>query len=259
MTEFTVKRLSRFPVKGLSAEPLTSVTMSVAEGFPGDRIYGFARHNSGFDPQNPKPIPKDRFVVLLKEAALAGLHTRFDAQSQVLEIRESGKSRKFLMQSGQERSDAALFIHQVLGSADPEPPTFVSSEPHRFTDVSVVSPVMMIAVSVLNIASVKALSQQLNRDVHPARFRANVEIDGLAPFSELEFVGHTLIFGDVRMRILSRTKRCAATEVNPETAERDLRLPYLLNKHLGHTDMGVYAEVTTNGTVFVGQSGRLEI
>jgi uncharacterized protein YcbX len=257
MTTLSISRLNRFPVKGLSAEPITSVALRPAEGIPGDRLFGFARYNSGFDPSDPQPLPKDRFVVLLKEAELASLQTRFSADSQILEVSRNSEFFRFNMRTSQGRKDAAAFLHRELALADPEPPVFVSSEPHRFTDVSVVSPVMMNAISVLNLASVEALSRHLSENVHPARFRANIEIDGLPPFAELDAIGSTLVFGDVELRLLQRTKRCAATEVNPETAERDLKLPYLLRKHLGHTDMGVYVEVVKPGELRLGQSGHL--
>ena len=116
---------------------------------------------------------------------------------------------------------------------------------------------MMSAISVLNLASVEKLGEQLNAEIHPARFRANIEIDGLPPFSELDALGSVLRFGDVELKILSRTKRCAATEVNPVTAERDLKIPYLIRKLMGHTDMGVYVEVAKGGTLSVGQSGEM--
>ncbi|WP_434053366.1 MAG: MOSC domain-containing protein [Roseibium sp.] len=259
MTEFpvTISRLNRFPVKGMSAEPLTSVTLEKGEGIPGDRLYGFARYDSGFDPENPEPLPKERFVVLVKEAALAGLKTRFSPDGQVLEINVKGEAHRFDMTGSDGRSDAARFLHDVLSLGDPEPPVFVSSAPHRFTDVSVVSPQMMNAISVLNLASVNAFGERLGTEVHPGRFRANIEIDGLPPFSELDAVGQVLAFGDVRLRILSRTRRCAATEVNPVTAERDLKVPYLLRKELGHLDMGVYVEVEAGGQIRVGQDGTL--
>lgn len=259
MTEFpvTITRLNRFPVKGMSAEPLGSVTLEKGEGIPGDRLYGFARYDSGFDPKNPEPLPKERFVVLVKEAALAGLKTRFNPDGELLEIDVKGETHRFGMREPEARSEAARFLHDVLKLSDPEPPAFVSSAPHRFTDVSVVSPQMMNAISVLNLASVKALGERLGTEVHPGRFRANIEIDGLPPFFELDSVGQVLKFGDVRLRILSRTRRCAATEVNPVTAERDLKVPYLLRKELGHMDMGVYVEVETGGQIRAGQDGEL--
>ncbi|MEO9649119.1 MAG: MOSC domain-containing protein [Roseobacter sp.] len=257
MADLSIVRLNRYPVKGLSAEPLEAVDLNTGEGIPGDRLFGFARYNSGFDPARPEPLPKERFVVLVKEAALAGLQTRFDADSGNLEIEASGRTHRFYTQNPEGAKSAATFLHRVLSLTDPKPPLFVSSKPHRFTDVSVVSPQMMNAISVVNSASIRDFGTRVRREIHPARFRANVEIDGLPPYAELDAMGATLAFGDVVLRILSRTRRCAATEVNPETAERDLKVPYLLRKEFGHMDMGVYVEVTSSGTLKTGQKGQM--
>ncbi len=257
MSKLTIVRMNRYPIKGLSPEPLSTINLRAGDGIPGDRLFGFARYNSGFDPRDPKPLRKDRFVVLLNEARLAGLQTKFDAQTQLLEIKHGRKTLHFDMSEPNGQLDAASFLNNTLDLRDPEPPVFVSSHPHRFTDVSVVSPKMMNAISVLNLASVDALSRELNVEIHPARFRANIELDGPPPFSELDSVGSTLAFGDVKLIIISRTKRCAATEVNPQTAERDLKIPFLIRKHLGHMDMGVYAEVQEKGTLNVGQHGKI--
>jgi uncharacterized protein YcbX len=245
----------RFPVKGLSAEPVSAVSLNAGEGMPGDRLFGFARYNSGFDPENPRPLPKENFVVLLNEAGLAGLQTSFDSATQTLRIATHDQSRRFDMSDADEKTKAASFLSDVLHLSDPELPRFVSSAPHRFTDVSVISPAMMNAVSVLNLASVRAFEEQIGEAVHPARFRANLVIDGLPAYSELEAVGSLFTIGGVTFRIVSRTKRCAATEVNPQTAERDLKVPYLLRKHLGHMDMGVYVEVVEGGDLRAGEAG----
>ncbi len=257
MNTLSIVRLNRYPIKGLSAEPMQTVKLRAGEGIPGDRLFGFARYNSGFDAQNPQPLPKDRFVVLLNEAALAGVKANFDIETQYLEIKASGKTQSFNMQAPEDRMNAVSFLSSEIDLKDLEPPNFVSSAPHRFTDVSVVSPKMMNAISVLNLASVEKLGEKLNAEVHPARFRANIEMDGLPPFSELDEAGSVFRFGDVELKILSRTKRCAATEVNPETAKRDLKIPYLIRKLMGHTDMGVYVEVVKGGTLRVGQTGEM--
>ncbi len=236
---------------------MRTVTLRAGDGIPGDRLFGFARYNSGFDMQNPMPLPKDRFVVLLNEAALAGIQTDFEIESQALEINANGKIRRFDMRESEDREKAAEFLSSEIDLKDPELPKFVSSTPHRFTDVSVVSSQMMNAISVLNLPSVKKLGEQLNAEIHPARFRANIEIDGLPSFAELDAVGSVLRFGDVELKILSRTKRCAATEVNPKTAERDLKIPYLIRQLMGHMDMGVYVEVVNGGTLAVGQTGEI--
>ncbi|QBF33035.1 MOSC domain-containing protein [Thalassococcus sp. S3] len=245
-----IARLQRFPIKGFSAEALEEVNLTPGEGVPGDRLFGFARHGSGFDPKAPQPLPKDRFVVLLTQAALAGLRTRLDGQTFTIEAPDG--LHRFEMANSADRADAARWIAAYLDLGDPEPPTYVSAAPHRFTDVSVVSPQLMNAISILNLASVRDLEQRLQVPIDPARFRANIELDGLPAWWELENIDAPIRAGDVTLRLIMRTKRCAATEVNPETAERDLKLPYLLRKELGHMDMGVYVEVETGGRLQPG-------
>ena len=56
---------------------------------------------------------------------------------------------------------------------------------------------------------------------------------------------------------LRRTRRCAATEVNPATAERDAKPPKWLLEHYGHADLGIYAEVLEGGRVAVGDALEL--
>ena len=58
--------------------------------------------------------------------------------------------------------------------------------------------------------------------------------------------------GGVPMRIIFRTRRCPATQVNPETALRDIDTPAEIKQHFGHTDLGVYAEVLGDGEVAIG-------
>ena len=239
--------LQRFPIKGFSAEPLESMRLHPGDGVPGDRMFGFARHGSGFDPAHPEPLEKDKFVVLLTQAGLAGLDTAFDADTRVFEVTSARHNVRFDLSEQSGRAGAGQWLADYLDLRDPTPPAFVHAAPHRFTDVSVVSPKMMNAISILNLASVRALEAELGVPVDPARFRANIEIDGLPAWWELENIGAALRLGGVEMTLLQRTRRCAATEVNPTTAERDLKLPYLLRKSFGHMDMGAYAQVTLGG------------
>lgn len=255
--DVTLARIQRFPIKGMSAEPMGEVTLRPGDGIPGDRLYGFARYNSGFDPADPKPLPKDRFVVLLKEAALAGLVSRFDPDTEWLDIEAADGRHRFDMSDPAMRARAEEWLHATLNLSDPMPPRFVSAAPHRFTDVSVDSAQMMNAISVVNLASVRDLSTRIGTELAPGRFRANFEVDLGMPWVELEAVGQTFRFGDVQLRILARTRRCAATEVDPVTAERDVRVPYLLRKEMGHMDMGIYTEVVQGGTLRTGDRGTL--
>ena len=244
-----VESLFRYPVKGLRAQPLDQVKLQAGQGFPCDRVYGFARPGSGFDPEHPRPLPKTKFVVLARDAGLATLDTYFDPGTERLTIRAEGKVHHYDLNEPKDRDAAARVVSRHLGFPEDMTPTLYSALPHRFTDVSVVSPEMMNAVSLINLESVGAFSEKIGKDVDAARFRGNILFSGMEPFSELDWVGRTVTIGAVELKVVQRTKRCPATEVDPASGERDMDVPTLLSTHYGHSDMGVYAEVRRGGVM----------
>lgn len=254
-----IDSLYHYPVKGLSPQPLTTVALQPGEGFPFDRNFGFARANSGFDPGHPQPLPKDRFLMLARDARLAGLDTRFDPVTRHLTIRDGAEEVRYDLSLSADRTAAEAFFATMFGMTPDQSPRFVHAAPHRFTDVAVVSPQMMNAVSLVNLASVRALEEKTGLAIAPLRFRANIYFDGWPPFAEFDRIGQEITLGGVPVRILKRTQRCAATEVNPATATRDIEVPRLLHQHFGHTDMGVYVEVLAAGSLSQGDAVEAKV
>jgi uncharacterized protein YcbX len=97
----------------------------------------------------------------------------------------------------------------------------------------------------------------VGRPLDPTRFRANVFFDGAEPWAEKNWLGRNLRIGEARLKVFAETNRCEATNVNPETAERDTAIPPTLLRTYGHTAVGVYATVATGGEIRPG--GRIEI
>src|SRR5215470_5872952 len=89
-TRATIRAIYRYPVKGLSAEPLTAAALNPGETLAGDRSYAIENGPSGFDPAAPRYLPKQRFLMLMKNERLARLDTRFDDAAQALVIHENG-------------------------------------------------------------------------------------------------------------------------------------------------------------------------
>lgn len=251
-TTGTIRHLLTYPVKGLSAQPLDSVALDAGTGFPLDRAFGLARPGSGFDPANPRPLPKSRFVVLARDAMLALLDTHYDEATGMLRLAKDGTAETFDIATAAGAAAASRFVAQAARLPEDEVPTLAYAGPHRFTDVSVVSPQMMNAISLINLDSVAHFAETIGRDVSPHRFRANILFDGFPALAELEMEGMVGRLGTAEIRILKRTQRCPATQVNLETGARDIDVPALLTEHYGHADMGVYAEVITAGTVAPG-------
>ncbi|HWD56849.1 MAG TPA: MOSC domain-containing protein, partial [Stellaceae bacterium] len=111
-------------------------------------------------------------------------------------------------------------------------------------------------VSLINLASIRDLEEKIGRTVEPIRFRANVYFDGLPAWSEQEWQQQEklLTIGGARFHIVAPITRCAATEVNPATAERDIPMVAELMRHYGHNIMGIYAEVVAPGAIAVGDA-----
>jgi uncharacterized protein len=241
-------------VKGLSAEPLASVDLEPGRGVPGDRVWALARPDTDFDPDRPVPLPKTRFLALVKDAELARLRTSYDPATGVLTIVDGDRPfRATITTAAGARAAADFFARLGVDSlAGGRPRLVAGTDSHRFTDVSVVSAEYMHAVSMINLASVRDLADRVGRDVHPLRFRANIYLDGVPPGAELGWVGRRLRLGGLDTEVLKRTTRCMATAVDPLTAERDLHVPRELARHYGHTDCGIYIAIRSAGTVRTG-------
>src|SRR6266516_80122 len=150
----TIAAIYRYPVKGLSAESLVSTRLAAGQTIAADRLYAIENGPSGFDPAAPAYLPKQRFLMLMRNERLARLQARFDAATHMLAIELEGA--------------------RVASAA--------------------------------------------------------------------------------RVKIVKRIRRCAATEVDPLTAARDLPIPGTLLRAFGNGDCGVYAEVMAGGEIAVGDA-----
>ena len=253
-----VTALYRFPVKGLSGERRAGLTLNRETGLAFDRAYALALGTTAFDPHRPEPLDKGCFLMLRSNAVLATLTTRFEPATGRLTISRDGRMLLEEDLAAEEGRHAVEdFFARLVGPAAKGRPRLVQALGHRFTDGSVISPAFMRAVSLINLASVRALEEKEGGKIHPLRFRANIHVDGLAPWQELDWVGREIAIGSLRLRGLARTPRCAAIDVNPDTAKRDTALPKALKRHFGHVDLGIYLEVLTEGEITTGD--RLEV
>ncbi|WP_043360139.1 MOSC domain-containing protein [Belnapia sp. F-4-1] len=244
-----VEHIYRYPVKGLTAEAMEEVTLREGECLPHDRRFALAQGDAPFDPAAPTWLQKRHFGCLAANARLALLHSAFDPRSGQLLIRPP-EGEPFLGDTRSEAGRAAIaaFLADFMGEEARGVPHFVEALGHNFTDVAAK------CVSIIGLASLAALEQAAGMRLDPLRFRANVYVSGSIPWAEFGLVGQEIQLGGARLRVFKRIIRCPATEVNPETAERDAKPPKVLREHFGHADLGVYAEVIEGGRLAVGDA-----
>ncbi|MFG1299671.1 MOSC domain-containing protein [Xanthobacter sp. V3C-3] len=246
----TVAALYRHPVKGLSPEPLESVTLTAGAFFPGDRLYAVENGPSGFDAAAPEYRQKTAFLMLMRDARLAALSSRWDDATTTLTlVLEGHEVARADLSTPEGRAELEGFLSFYMGEEARGPlKVLAAPEGFRFTDS-----LRSGFLSLLSLASVKDLEARVAAGpVDARRFRMNLHLDGWPAGVELDLAGQRLQVGEAEIAILKRTERCAAVNVNPLTAQRDMNLVKGLMVAYGHTDCGVYAKVVRGGTVRIG-------
>jgi uncharacterized protein len=245
-----IRAIYRYPVKGLSPEPLAGTTLSPGATVAGDRGYAIENGPSGFDPAKPAYLPKQRFLMLMKNERLARLDTRFDHAAHVLVIRDGGvEVVRGDLRTRQGRAAIEGFFATFSADELRGPPKVLAAPGHSFSDVA------RKVVSIINLASVAAIERMTGRPVDPLRFRGNLYVEGWPAWGEFDLLGEELAMGpQARAKVVKRIMRCAATNVEPGTGVRDLDIPAMLLRQLGHADCGVYAEVTAGGAIAPGDA-----
>jgi uncharacterized protein len=239
----------RYPVKGLTPEPLPRAALKVGQTLLSDRRYAIENGPSGFDPASPQWMPKPHFLMLQRDEWLASLRTHFDDESHVLTIRRDGA---IAAQGDLETAEGRAAIEQYFASRHAGeikgPPKILASPGHSFSDVA------RKVVSIINLASLHAIENMVGAPVHPLRFRANLYLEGWPAWHEAGLVDQTLAIGEARVKVVKRITRCAAVNVDPDSGTRDLAIPHALMQRLGHNECGIYAEVIADGSIRVGDA-----
>ena len=237
----------RYPVKGLTPEPLPRAALNPGQTLLADRRYAIENGPSGFDPAEPKWLAKPHFLMLQRDEWLAPLQTHFDDASHVLTVRQNGAvAAQGNLETAEGRAAIEQFFTARYAGEIKGPPKELTSPGHSFSDVP------RKVISIINLASVRAIENMVGPPVHPVRFRANLYVEGWPAWHEFELLDRTLAIRDVRMKVVKRIVRCSAVNVDPDTGERDLAIPQALQRRLGHGDCGIYAEVITGGNIGVG-------
>ncbi|HDR28164.1 MOSC domain-containing protein [Rhodovulum sp.] len=233
----------RHPVKGHGAEMLEAVRLEAGRALPWDREWAVAHEAARTDGTTWAPCAN--FSRGAKAPELMAIMARLDEAAEIVTLSHPARPDLTFFP---DREEAALLDWVApLMPADRAAPARIVRVPGRgMTDTDFPS------VSILGLASLCALSDAVGQPLDPRRFRGNFWIEGLAPWEEFDWIGRRLRLGEAELEVCERIGRCMATSVNPETGKRDADTLGALERHWGHTDLGVYARVVTGGRVALG-------
>lgn len=242
-----IATLYQYPIKGFSPQPVESAPLKRGSAFPGNRLFAVENGPSGFDPADPGFISKSKYAVLAQIPEVARARTVYDVAADRLDAEAPGVAPLSTdLKSATGKTTFADWLTVLLGDAARGPLRVVEGPGWRFLDDP------LGHVSMINLASVRDLATRMGRDLDPLRFRANLYVEGLEPWVELDWAGKELKVGAAPARAFGPIVRCAATNVDPITAVRDADVPAALHQHFGHMYCGVYLHILWQGAVSVG-------
>lgn len=248
-----MQSIRRYPVKGVGGESLASVILT-ASGIALDRALALPTG----------AVPLQRYGTWTTHAAFHTLISKAELARSTARVGSRGVPGQV---DGDPGDDAAYVeiehpergvLHIPLSDDTPQLDRSSGAwEPLADDDVTPVHlgvplwDVEEAHVSIINLASVQALSERFGVELDPARFRANLYLEGLPPWQEFDWLGRHLLMGDAEVAVFAPIERCRATSARPGGAEWDLNLPAALAGHFGHPFCGVYARVVRPGAMSV--------
>jgi uncharacterized protein YcbX len=229
-----VRELVRYPVKSMAGVATQSAFLGW-HGLQGDRRFAFRRlnDNSGFPWLTASRLPE----LLLYQPI--GLEETAEEPAPTHVRTPEGVS---LALGSAELQDS---VSQKFGN----PLELMKLKHGIFDDAS---------VSVINLATIAAISREVGQDLDTRRFRANIVIatDSTDAFSEDSWIGGRLVFGsDETAPVVSLTMRdlrCVMINLDPDTAEADARIMKAAVR-LNQNNAGAYGTVARTGQISVGQ------
>ena len=241
-----VAQIWRHPIKSHGHERIDQVELTEGESLPWDRRWAVAHERSCFDIDRPRWQPCSEFSIGSKSPRLQAIQCFTDPAYRSVTLSHPDKTD--LTINPDDQDDANAFIQWVMpiSNGGRYLPSRLVRGDRAMTDTDYAS------VSLINLASHKAVEEKLDQQLSPLRWRGNLLIDGLEAWVEHAWIGQKLRIGGAELEVRERIQRCNATMSNPETGEKDANTLAALRDGFGHQDCGVYTVVTKSGLVQEG-------
>tara|TARA_Y100000768_G_scaffold354851_1_gene308108 strand:- start:1473 stop:2219 length:747 start_codon:yes stop_codon:yes gene_type:complete len=203
-----INSLYRYPIKSLSPDKKNVLEIYDSGRIRGDRIAAFRIGENVIN--DGKWLKKSNYLSLMHVPELSKIKCKFDSElnsiyfeNEKIEININDKERiEFLVRKYLKNSTISSGISFFISKQ--EEISFHDSEEGY--------------LSLHSIKSVQRVSEVIG-DINPQIFRSNIIVDECEFFQELNYVGKTLLIGQMRFQVIKGITRCNAINCNLETAE----------------------------------------
>lgn len=249
----SIAAIFRYPIKGMTAQPLEDALLRPDSGIEGDRRFALAHARSACDPEMPTHQRKSHFLQLMRNAPLVNLRlSMVDGHTATIAV--DGHVR---LEADLETPEGRAALEDFMLAYIDEDMTYGGVrvvDARDGEDGLILTDQSKPLLSLINKASVSEVEVFAGRPVDAMRFRGNLLIDGIGAWEEASWIGRHLTVGECEFEIVKAIDRCAATEVNPATAERDIKMLSVLKDNFGNIDCGIFARVVKGGRIAPGDA-----
>lgn len=243
-----VTDLWRYPVKSHGREQMQQLTLTAGQTIPWDRTWAVAHDQSSVD--GSEWAPCQNFSIGTKAPGLAAMTAALDEETSQVTLSHPALGT-LTFDPDQEGDRLIAWAGGLIPENRAQSARVVRGKVRGFTDTPFAS------VSLINLASHKAVESRLGRALERERWRGNIWLDGFDVWEEFDWIGKKLRIGNAEVEIKERVVRCLHTTASPKTGTRDTDTLSVLSDAWGHQDFGVYAEVITSGAVALGDSAEV--
>ena len=241
----TVEALWRHPIKSHGREALTHARLTAGMSFPWDRVWAVAHDAAKAD--GTEWAPCVNFSIGAKLPGLMAIDAVLDEDTETVTLTHPDLGTLTLRPD--EDHDALIaWTKPLMDPARAQSQRVLRVPGRGMTDTDYPS------VSIGNLSSHRVVEQKLGTPLSTKRWRANIWLEGLAPWEEFDLVGKTLRIGSAEIAIREPVVRCLATTTNPETGKRDADTLSVLNED---REFCVYGEVVGSGEVRLGDTAEV--
>ncbi|MGR3485752.1 MAG: MOSC domain-containing protein [Paracoccaceae bacterium] len=240
-----VESLWRHPIKAHGRERVARANLTAGAMMPGDRIWAVA-HEAASAVDGADWVPCRNFNRAAKAPALMAIESAWDEAAGTVTL--THPDREPLTFDPDRDGDAIVaWTRDMTPEGRAAPARVVRARGAAFSDSDFPS------ISLISLASHRALEAEMGRELSPLRWRGNLLIEGAEAWEEASWVGREIAVGGARLRVRERIVRCRATMANPESGVVDADTLTALRPH-GDQEFGVCAEVIEGGPVAEGDA-----
>lgn len=241
----TISEIWRHPIKALGRERVASSILEAGKCLPWDRAWAVA-HDRGRDANESEWAHCRNFIRAASAPALMAIECRLDETTGAVTLTHPDLE-DLTVDPIRDQQSLITWVAPLIPENRPAPARVVRVPGRGMTDSGTPG------ITIANLSSHRAVEQKWGRPLSRHRWRANLWLDGAAPWEEFDWIDKTLRIGGAVIEVYGRTERCRATESNPDTGVRDADTLGTL-RSWDHQDFSVKAKVIETGPIREGDT-----